>query len=113
MRWVSRNREYAEGWRGKRRTYRCLVCGEEFVVDTLNPSKKAERICQECKKMEVLCSVSACGNKCQHAEPHTPIESGDGDCREAHWCPTYKGWVRCEEVVKERIADRRLELVSA
>lgn len=47
---VTRCREYTEGWLGRRRMYTCAECGVKFQVDTLNPLKKEDRVCQICQE---------------------------------------------------------------
>ncbi|MBA7585413.1 hypothetical protein ES708_27392 [subsurface metagenome] len=45
----SRCREKIEGWRGRRRWYKCRQCDTPFRVDTLEPLPEAERICSVCR----------------------------------------------------------------
>ena len=45
----SRCRETKDGWRGRRRTYICRICGQKLQVDTLNPLPEKERTCHLCK----------------------------------------------------------------
>jgi len=42
-------KEYREGKRGRRRTYRCTECNCKFQVETLEPLPKHNRACQDCK----------------------------------------------------------------
>jgi len=46
---TSRCREKIEGWRGRRRTYICLACGDKFQVDTLESLPKGEKLCSHCQ----------------------------------------------------------------
>jgi rubrerythrin len=45
----SRSRACREGWLGRKRTYRCRICGEKFRVDTLNPLPEDKRMCPVCR----------------------------------------------------------------
>ena len=45
---LSRCREKVEGWRGRKRTYKCIECQTKFQVDTLEPLPKHERLCTYC-----------------------------------------------------------------
>lgn len=45
----TKTREYLEGWKGRRRTYRCTECGCKVRVDTLNALPKHERVCPDCR----------------------------------------------------------------
>jgi len=47
---TTRCREYKEGWKGRKRTYKCRECGEKFQVDTLNALPLEDRICPPCKE---------------------------------------------------------------
>ena len=49
MQTETRTRAYRDGWRGRRRWYKCRQCNEKFQVDTRDPLPKAERICSICK----------------------------------------------------------------
>lgn len=42
-------REKTEGWKGRRRTYKCRECGNKFQVDTLNPLPEKDKLCPTCK----------------------------------------------------------------
>jgi len=48
---TSRCREKIEGWRGRRRNYKCRNCGQKFQVDALNPLPENDRICSTCRKL--------------------------------------------------------------
>jgi len=43
----SRRREVREGWTGRRRWYRCRVCGDKFLHDGFRLPENA-RICGAC-----------------------------------------------------------------
>jgi hypothetical protein len=65
---VSRTREYREGWLGRRRTYKCRVCGTKFQVDTLNPLPENKRVCSSCSPEEpcIRCgALTKGGGLCQ------------------------------------------------
>lgn len=47
---TSRCRQKAEGWLGRRKTYTCTECREQFQADTLNPLPEIDRVCPYCKK---------------------------------------------------------------
>ena len=46
-------REYREGWIGRRRMYKCRLCGYKFQVDTLRSLPQEERIRSVCKEKGV------------------------------------------------------------
>jgi len=50
----TRTREYREGKISRRRIYKCLICGEKFQVDTLNPLPDIEKYCHDCKLSTTL-----------------------------------------------------------
>ena len=51
---TSRCREKVEGWRGRRRTYKCMECQTKLHVDTLNPLPKDNRLCDYCQRHTFL-----------------------------------------------------------
>lgn len=57
---TTRSREYREGWKGRKRIYRCRSCGSKFQVDTLKPLPIKDRICEQCKAY-LLESIEADG----------------------------------------------------
>ncbi len=51
------------GWLGKRRTYKCRMCGDKFQVDTKDPLPLYERKCPKCKDISLAISVANhCGD---------------------------------------------------
>lgn len=51
---TTRNREYREGWLGRRRTYQCRECGIKFQTDILNPLPEIDRVCPDCRKRTMV-----------------------------------------------------------
>lgn len=47
---TTRSREFREGWRGRRRNYKCRECSATFQVDTLNPLPEIDRVCPACRE---------------------------------------------------------------
>jgi hypothetical protein len=54
MKTETRSREYREGWLGRRRTYKCIICTDKFQEDRCGPLPKRERICPYCRNNTVL-----------------------------------------------------------
>ncbi|MBA7579557.1 hypothetical protein ES708_21428 [subsurface metagenome] len=52
MKNYSRCREKIEGWRGRRRWYKCRQCGERFQRDLRDSLPEKERICEVCKQKQ-------------------------------------------------------------
>lgn len=48
---TSRCREKTEGWKGRRRNYRCRECGVKFQANTLSALPEIDRVCPNCRIM--------------------------------------------------------------
>ena len=46
---TTRNREYVEGRKSRRRTYKCRVCGSPYYVDTQVPLPESQRVHPSCE----------------------------------------------------------------
>lgn len=47
---TTRNREFRQGWIGRRRNYTCRECAIKFQVDTLGSWPEIDRVCPECRR---------------------------------------------------------------
>ncbi len=51
---TSHCREKAEGWRGRRRNYKCRECGVKFQDDVLKPLPEIDRVCFNCRMHTIV-----------------------------------------------------------